>query len=289
MAEIESLQKVVNELGQTAAYLATAEAVLPEDHNWLTKAKKAREEVISSISDPARRNTDKFRQKAQRQFETLKKEYIQVYLNLHVQARLGVNDDNRKKALMADDRLKILNSLQIIDLMPRQQLVDFRGRLDRLKNCSHLTEKEMEAVPACAHCGYKPASEPIKLSAAKRLESMDEELDTLLENWILTLLGNLNDPTTQKNLDLLGNRRRSVDDFIAQGVLSEPLESEFVQAIMEVLSGLDKVAVDINELKSALLAGGAPVTPDEMKKRFNKFVDTLTKGKEPGKVRIVLE
>jgi len=289
LMEIESLQKVVNELGQTAAYLATAEAVLPENHSWLTKAKKAREDIIPSISDPAKRNTDKFRQKAQRQFDALKKEYIQIYLTLHVQARLGVNDDNRKKALMADDRLKTLNSLQIIDLMPRQQLVDFRGRLDRLKSCSSLTEKDMETAPSCPHCGYKPSTEITKLSAAKRIESMDEELDTLLENWTQTLLGNLSDPTTQKNLELLGNRRHSVDEFIAQRALPEPLENDFVQAVKEVLSGLEPVPVDINELKTALLAGGAPVTPDEMKKRFNTFVDMLIKGKEPGKVRIVLE
>jgi hypothetical protein len=38
-----------------------------------------------------------------------------------------------------------------------------------------------------------------------------------------------------------------------------------------------------------LLAGGSPATPAEMKKRFEEYVDQLTKGKEPGKVRIVLE
>ena len=36
-------------------------------------------------------------------------------------------------------------------------------------------------------------------------------------------------------------------------------------------------------------AGGSPVTPAEIKKRFEEYLDELTKGKEPGKVRIVLE
>jgi hypothetical protein len=38
-----------------------------------------------------------------------------------------------------------------------------------------------------------------------------------------------------------------------------------------------------------LLSGGSPATPAEMKKRFEDYLDELTKGKEPGKVRIVLE
>ena len=33
----------------------------------------------------------------------------------------------------------------------------------------------------------------------------------------------------------------------------------------------------------------APATPLEMWKRFEEYLEKLTKGKEPGKVRIVLE
>ena len=45
----------------------------------------------------------------------------------------------------------------------------------------------------------------------------------------------------------------------------------------------------LEKLRAALLAGGSPATPAEMKKRFEEYLDGLTKGKEPGKVRIVLE
>jgi hypothetical protein len=56
-----------------------------------------------------------------------------------------------------------------------------------------------------------------------------------------------------------------------------------------VLSGLEKVSVKTADMRAALLAGGSPATPAEMKKRFEEYLDKLTKGKEPGKVRIVLE
>jgi hypothetical protein len=45
----------------------------------------------------------------------------------------------------------------------------------------------------------------------------------------------------------------------------------------------------LEKLRAALFAGGSPATPAEMKKRFEEYLDQLTKGKEPGKVRIVLE
>ncbi|MEA2039007.1 MAG: DUF6079 family protein [Thermodesulfobacteriota bacterium] len=46
---------------------------------------------------------------------------------------------------------------------------------------------------------------------------------------------------------------------------------------------------EFGDLREALLACGSPATPVEMRKRFEEYLDGLTKGKEPGKVRIVLE
>jgi hypothetical protein len=80
-----------------------------------------------------------------------------------------------------------------------------------------------------------------------------------------------------------------VDGFTKKRVLPDDLEHDFIYALKEVLSGLSKVPLKIAELREALLAGGTPITPAEMKKRFEEYLDRITKGKEPGKVRIVLE
>lgn len=55
LAEIESLQKLVTDLGATASYLSTAEAVLPTGHAWLDQMQAVRDEVLAQISDPAKR------------------------------------------------------------------------------------------------------------------------------------------------------------------------------------------------------------------------------------------
>jgi len=43
-----------------------------------------------------------------------------------------------------------------------------------------------------------------------------------------------------------------------------------------------------DQIRHAAL-GGLPATPADMKKRFEEYLDQLTKGKEPGRVRIVVE
>lgn len=290
LAEIESLQELIGDLGATASFLSTAEAVLSADHEWVAKMKKARDEVLVQLGDPDKRGAATFRQQTQRKLVDLKKAYVQTYLGLHTKARLGVNDDKRKTGLMGDERLKVLQKLSTIELMPRQHLSDFQNRLAGLKSCFALTEQEMDASPVCPHCNYKPGVEPPKAPAGTVLESLDDELDNLLVNWNQTLLTNLEDPTTKGNLDLLKPEpKKLANGFIKKRKLPEDLGQDFIHALSEALSGLQKVPVKIADLRSALLSGGSPVTPAEMKKRFEEYLDELTKGKEPGKVRIVLE
>jgi len=289
LRRLESLQELVAEIGAAAAYLSAAEAVLPVGHEWRERVKAAQIQVLAQISDPTVRSTPAFRQNTLRLLAELKKAYVQSYLQMHSKARLGVVEDKRKANLSQDPRLGQLRALSSIDLMPRQQLTDFQNRLGGLKTCFALTEQQLKSSSKCPHCGFEPAQEK-SLVAAEILNKLDEELDQLLSNWTQTLITNLADPTTKENVSLLKPRARTlVEAFIRERVLPAELDQDFLQALQEVLSGLTKVPVQTDEIKAALLAGGSPVTPAEMKKRFEEYLDQLTKGKEPGKVRIVLE
>ena len=74
LAEIESLQDLVADLGSTASFLATAEAVLPAEHEWVGKMKKVRDEILAQLGDPEKRGSATFRQQTQRKLYDLKKD-----------------------------------------------------------------------------------------------------------------------------------------------------------------------------------------------------------------------
>ncbi|MBN1461881.1 MAG: ATP-binding protein [Armatimonadetes bacterium] len=290
LAEIESLQNLLTDLGSTASYLSTAEAILPADHQWVSEMKAARDDVLSQLADPEKRAAATFRQATQRRLMDLKKSYMKTYLSLHTRARLGANEDKRKARILGDERLKALQKLSSIELMPRQQLTDFQSRLADLKSCFGVTEKDMETSPICPHCSFKPSAEIPTASAIAVLDGLDDRLDILLDNWKTTLLNNLDDPITRGNLELLkAAPRKLVESFTKKKELPDDIDQSFIQAIQESLSGLSKIPVNIDDLREALLEAGSPATPAEVKKRFDEYIDGLIKGKEPGKVRIVLE
>ncbi|MFC1805399.1 DUF6079 family protein, partial [Planctomycetota bacterium] len=110
------------------------------------------------------------------------------------------------------------------------------------------------------------------------------------ESWTKTLLTNLDDPTVQENFGLISpQKRKLVREFMDAGELPPKLTPAFLDALQEVLSNLTKIVVRIGDLREKLVPAGTPVTPAELKKRFDDYLDDLAKGKDPNKVRIVLE
>lgn len=290
LAEMESLQVLLADLRTTASYLSTAEAVLPEKHKWTEKANAVRMEVITTIQSAGFRIHGSIRQSLTQKLSGLKREFVSTYVTLHSKARLGLNEDKRKAALTRDTRLDTLKKLVTIDLMHRQQLIDFQEKLNQVKSCFALTERDLNVSPSCPHCGFRPGSESPSAPAGAILESLDSELDKLVDTWSNTLLVNLEDPTTKENMDLLKpEQRRLVDDFIEKRTLPPDLDQGFLLALKEALGSLIKVPVKVAEVRAALLADGSPATVTELKKRFEEYLEQLTKGKDPAKVRIVLE
>ena len=59
--------------------------------------------------------------------------------------------------------------------------------------------------------------------------------------------------------------------------------------MQEALSGLIPETVKLTDIQAALLAGGSPVTPDELKARFDKFIAGRIRGKDASKLRFIVE
>ena len=114
--ELEDLNGLVQELTPITGYLATAAAVLPPQDPWRTQMDTLRNEWRAKLIDPTGRSAADFRQKINRALSKAKEDYRTAYFNLHKKARLGVNEDGRKKELLKDPRLESLKKLTNVSL-----------------------------------------------------------------------------------------------------------------------------------------------------------------------------
>ena len=109
-------------------------------------------------------------------------------------------------------------------------------------------------------------------------------------SWNQTLLDALEDPITQENISLLDAEDQAmVRGYIEKRELPAPLDNDFVHAVKQALENLEKVELSSHELKQALHPTGSPATVQELKKRFDTFLNDHIKGKNPDKIRIVVE
>ncbi|MYA65074.1 MAG: ATP-binding protein [Gemmatimonadetes bacterium] len=290
LSALRALMKIVRgDVGQMASYFQAAAAVLPGDHGWIAQATVARAEVLSSLNDRATWDDHGFRVTTDRRLRDLKRKYIDEYLRLHTRARLGANQDERKKRLLGDGRLAKLDKLASINLLPREQLAELRERLGGLESCFAPSKRDMEARPDCPRCHFHPLGHAAAAPVDEQLSTMDRDLDKVLSEWTVALVENLNDPTTTGQMELLGAQERQlIEAFSASRALPEPLNDEFVEVLREVLSGLSRVVLTSDGIRAALAAGGLPATLDQVGKRFEGHLAEMAKGLDPARVRIVL-
>lgn len=288
--ELDALRVFIMDNAPTTSWLSTAEALLPAEHDWIDRMKVIRQDILDTLKQANLSELSTQSQNIGVKLQKLKRECMGIYIDLHTKARLGQNNDKRKQALINDSRLQNLLKLASIDLMPRQQLTEFQNRLAGLKSCFALTEQNLDASPLCPHCGFQPSVETGTIAASQLLDQMDIQLDNLITTWTSTILNNLEDPTIKANMELLKiDDREPLEDFIRSNELPVPLNSNFVHALKESLSGLVKVIINAQEIEKALQVTDGPATPSEMKKRFDIYIDQITRGKDPTKVRLVVE
>lgn len=286
---IASLVGQIDAIAKDATYLQQTEIVLRDDDPWLEKARKARHEIaghLSEVLDPAATATIRNR------LGTLKRDYVTHYMSLHAKARLGMQESKTKGTLMGDSRLKALEQLTRVPILPANELDSFRNTLADLRTCAGLVESELAARATCPHCSYTPKADqlPLTAPASSILTTLDDKLDMLVNAWTKRLREELEDPITlAEGLQLVdASVRGRIQAFAGGEPLPDPIDSDFVSGIKDALSDLAKVEISSADLRSALTSGGSPVTVDDIRKRFEKLLTDELKGKDETKVRFVI-
>jgi len=121
------------------------------------------------------------------------------------------------------------------------------------------------------------------------LSQIDSLLDSMVTTWTSTLLENLGDPTAKKSLSLLpAAQKKAVKVFVKDATLPETISNDLVQGIQQALSGLTAVTIKPTDLVETLNGKGGPCTVEQLRERFESFLQKLTQGKESAKLRLVI-
>ena len=121
------------------------------------------------------------------------------------------------------------------------------------------------------------------------LDNLEIRIDDLLAEWTKTLLDTISDPivASQKKF-LSAEQQKSIDEFIASGALPKRVDDFFVKAINALLKGFEPVVIDSDDMM-AKLEQLPPMDEASFKAKVNELISAYTKGKDAGKLRIVVK
>lgn len=223
------------------------------------------------------------------EFETLKKDYINFYLDQHKTYRLDYNGLKRKQAIIDGEQMATLQQLlSIQDILSTGQYQEILNiHLNGLKACYECTATELQSTPYCSHCGYKPGDKD--KSVAGKLEYIEEQISKLVVSWTATIIGAVEDPMLENDKELLSKpKKQIIDTLVSTKQLPKIITTEFTTAVNEFLSGLDSVEVDPKFIEREMVSWG-PITPTDFKKKMSALIESFVQGHDEVKTRLVVK
>jgi hypothetical protein len=285
----EQLLDLVGQIQPVTAYLAEAQANLPDDHPWSQRATDTRRTVLDEVRRMGRGEEARSGPALTRELEALKADYVVAYAELHRQLVLGPQADDRRQRLYNDSRLAALNTLSAIDLLNRAELEGWKEALLRLPTCREFHEGVIADTPTCPYCHLRPSQQRPDGQADQVLERLNARLDDLLTRWRQALQANLTSETAQRSLEAMTPaERRPIERFLDQCDDDPAIPEGFVAAATQALRGIEALTLAVDSLLEALKEGGLPCTVEELQRRFISFVSQNMRGHDPRNTRLTL-
>lgn len=217
----------------------------------------------------------------------VKTKYIDLYFENHNKKRLNITDAQRRGKIQEGRALVSLRKLCSIEILSTAKLTDIENEMSELKVCYELTPEELKSSHICPHCHYH-LDDKVK-NVYGVLDNLEIRIDDLLAEWTKTLLDTISDPivASQKKF-LSADQQHAIDDFITSGKLPERVDDFFVKTINALLKGFEPVVIDSDDLIEKL-EQMPPMDEVSFKAKVNELIATYTKGKDSGKLRIVVK
>ncbi|MDD6488465.1 MAG: DUF6079 family protein [Clostridia bacterium] len=217
----------------------------------------------------------------------VKEKYINIYFENHKKKRLDITDAQRRGKIQEGRSLASLRKLRSIEILSAAKLTDIETEMSSIKVCYELTPEELKTTHICPHCRYH-LDDKVK-PVYGQLDNLEIRIDDLLTEWTQTLLNTISDPIVASQKKFLSTeQQRAIDDFISSGTLPKRVDDFFVKAINALLKGFEPVVIDIDDLMEKL-EQMPPMDEASFKAKVNELISSYTKGKDSGKLRIVVK
>ena len=286
MNQLDNMLQVVDELRTRISYLVQAKQYMTDQQMEadVNAALDRVKEVPSMVNDEDALSAYKS------QLDSLMGKYADWYLAEYNRLHITGMQEQEKLRIMRSTEKQVCDAIcgndrgGYITIVPQYQ--DWNRRMSQLQVAS--TSVTREAILNVPYHGFNPKQ--FQGKSLPQIADMRDELEQIHENIIKSLHEMAEDP------QLAGNAT-SVLDQSEQRLFkqfhdnrNEKPSAEDAARLMVIIDKLhrdiQKVDITMDDIRRAL---NHPMTPQEAKKAFGKYIDLMTNGYENENVRVILK
>jgi soluble cytochrome b562 len=270
----EKFEKLVNYLSQALSYMIESEQPLFNDMS----------KTIGQLSVKLTSGNSTEIKQYETLLNSLKDRYAKYYHEYYLKCRLSNHDAIAKERILASEKKKICDIIKDAEFLTATDYQNWLNIITSLKEADpSLTLQKVKEEP---YQDFNPREFYGKPNY--KIQELEEQLDGILDKWILAMRSIFKDPSVKSNIELLkANERKLVEEFRDEKLeLTIDNAAQLRNLISTLSKGIDKVEIGLDDIKKQL---NRPVTPSEAIDILTKYIDALCVGKERNKVRIIIK
>lgn len=287
VAELEYIEAVADaekRLEPSIAYLREARAAFDAADDLKDEAELLRTRVLDVFAPDSAPEPNVVATLVQ-DAERLRGRYTDQAARAHQQHRLDAAGEQVKRQVREGTTYTDLETLAGISLLPASVFEGLAHELVDIGSCPTFDERKLRLTVTCPECGYTPKA-GAGPTARARLDALEATLEKTRGEWLEALSGALREAREAGHVMVDDPSEEQLVDQVMAGQFPETIDAFFVATMNEALTRFEVRTISAAEVWDALFPAQSPTTVDELRTRFDAFLDALRDGKAPEQIRV---
>lgn len=219
------------------------------------------------------------------ELEALKNRYADWYMGEYVKAHVCEMDYKKAEALKASDNYAVCEIVSGASFINPSRYSLWKQDLNRMKLANpQVTKQAILSMPTSVD-SFNPTVQHTQLPDVGELK---EELNSIYEDYVTQCHDALEDPTTQRNRDLLNNEEKSwVEQFEKnQIMLNRQSARPLIEAITKLQHNFTKIEISHDDM---LRIFSRPMTKQQAIDALTKYIEEKSYGHRQEDIRIIIK
>lgn len=277
--EIENMIKELSSFSELISYLCTGLSNI--DDSGLYEEIKNGVDKIKDIIGQGQKAMDTYKT----ELVSLKERYADWYMGEYLKAHISEIDYGKKQKLMADDKRIVCDDVHDAPFINPSRYDQWLQDMKRLKVAnSRVTKQSILSMPTSVD-GFNPTSYRGNLP---QISDLQDELKAIYSEYEQQFHDALEDPTTQKNKEMLNDSEKATIKQFIEGVIT--LNHQYAHTLVDIIKKLQRsfTKVEISH-PEMLRIFSKPMTKQQALDALAEYIENKSHGHRPEDVRIIIK